>query len=265
MINFLEDSLELRVINKLVASTFEKFSHGEAEAPRCVYYYMKDLYGAVFAHYADSWLPDIPPETVAETGKLVPDDGLRFPDSMWFSSNAYVKDALVEEPKTRELGFLGFDLMNRLLSAPRHDRGCPIRLMEWLAKIPMRLRQKDWTHDLQMYDLFREAGSYNELDNRYWDEWSEIGQVLLDNYSITFDPMVLIFSDYYDLQQKIYRQRAWEFFDYAGYYPGGSISRHFPILDQFEKQVWYELDHDSWHNDQNEGFFARLDYEPETK
>ncbi|CZR37967.1 uncharacterized protein FPRO_06842 [Fusarium proliferatum ET1] len=64
-IQYVEDSTELEHIDELAAPTVRNFSHGAAEAFRCVLYYMRDLYGAVFAHYVDSRLPDIPAETPA--------------------------------------------------------------------------------------------------------------------------------------------------------------------------------------------------------
>lgn len=160
---------------------------------------MKDLYGAIFTHLADSWLPDRSPETVTETGKFIPDNGLRSPDSMWFSSNAYIKDAFIDGLNTDELAFLGFDLMTRLLNAPRDDRGCPMGLMEWLAKIPMRLRQKGWTLGLRMDYLFGDEIFNDEPNHRRGEEWSEIGQVLRDNGSLILEFNLPTFSSHCDL------------------------------------------------------------------
>ncbi|KAI3576189.1 hypothetical protein IWW34DRAFT_880120 [Fusarium oxysporum f. sp. albedinis] len=148
-IHYLEDSLELKVIDKLVALAFKRS-----------------------------------PETVTETGKFIPDNGLRSPDSMWFSSNAYIKDAFIDGLNTEELAFLGFDLMTRLLNAPRDDRGCPMGLMEWLAKIPMRLRQKGWTLGLRMDYLFGDEIFNDEPNHRRGEEWSEIGQTLTSPLSV---------------------------------------------------------------------------------
>ncbi|KAF4503567.1 hypothetical protein FAGAP_174 [Fusarium agapanthi] len=214
-----------------VASTFENLSHGEAEALRCVYHYMRDLNGAVFAHHAISQLPDMPAERAAEKANLGPDGGLRFPNNIWFSPYTFLKHAFAEKLVPRHLGFLGFNLMNRLLSGPRDDRGCPIRLM---AEIPKRLKQSDWTQVLLTSDIFEEGEDCSPLRDRQWDNWSEIGQALRDNGSITFAHGMQVFSVYSDLQRKIYRQRAWAFFDRADYYPDGSVSRHFPTLRQLK-------------------------------
>ncbi|SCN93021.1 uncharacterized protein FFNC_08394 [Fusarium fujikuroi] len=230
-IQYVEDSTELDHIDELVAPTFRNFSHGEAEAFRCVLYYMRDLYGAVFAHYVDSRLPGIPAETPAETGKFVPHDGLRFPKNICFSSDTFLKEAFAEKPIPKKLELFGFNLMTRLLNVPRDDRGCPIRLM---AEMPMRLKQEDRFQSLLIYDLFQEAYGFLPISDRHWDEWSKIGQALRDNGSIAFAYGLHGISLSSGLQRKIYRQRAWAFFDHAGYYPKGNVSRHFPTLRQLE-------------------------------
>ncbi|KAF5719536.1 hypothetical protein FMUND_4639 [Fusarium mundagurra] len=218
-------------VAELVASTFRTFSHGEAEALRCVHRYMRDLYGAVFAHHASSQLPDIPAETAGETRKSVPDGGLRFPHNIWFSPDTFMKHAFAEIRISRQLALVGFNLMTLLLGAPRDDRGCPTRFM---AKIPMHLKRLEWSRVLATFDIFEEGEYDYPLSHRRWDDWSEVGQALQDNGSIAFAYGVRISSTYFDLQQKIYRQRAWAFFDDASYYPEGSISRHFPTLRQLQ-------------------------------
>lgn len=264
-IHHLEDSLELKVIDSIVALTFKRFNRFESEALRCVQYYMKDLYGAIFAHLADSWLPDIPSETVMETGQQTPDDGLRFPDDVWFSSDTYAEDAFIDKSKTRELVFLGFDLMTRLLSAPRDDRGCPMGLTEWLAKIPWRLQQKVWAGRLRMYMLFDTASCGFERNPRSAEDRSEIGQLLHDSGSMAFYFNLPTLCNYCNLQRRIYRQRAWMLLDSADHYPERSISRHFPTVQQLKKQDWNKVDLDprrsqKWHNYRKEWCFSAFDY-----
>lgn len=88
-----------------------------------------------------------------------------------------------------------------------------------------------------MYHLFGDEIFNDEPNHRSGEEWSEIGQVLRDNGSIIVDFNLLTFCSHCNLQRKIYRQRAWTLLDSADYYPEGSISRHFPTLDQLMKQV----------------------------
>ncbi|KAF5556426.1 hypothetical protein FNAPI_5776 [Fusarium napiforme] len=218
-------------VARVVASYFRMFSHGEAEALRCVYHYMRDLYGAVFAHHAGSQLPDIPAETAVKTRKSVPGGGIRFPNKICFSPDAFKKHEFPQTPISKQVGLVGFKWMTLLLSAPRDDRGCPMQLM---AKIPMHLKISRWTRGLVTFEIFEEGEYPCPLDDRRWDDWSEVGQALRDNGSIAFVYGVRIWSTYSDLQKKIYRQRAWPFFDHAKYYPEGSISRHFPTLDQLK-------------------------------
>ncbi|KAF5637966.1 hypothetical protein F52700_4669 [Fusarium sp. NRRL 52700] len=84
-------------VSELVTSTFQNLSHGEAEALRCVRHYMKDLNGAVFAHHANTQLPNMPVKPGAEKANLGPDGGSRFPDNIWFSPNAFLKPAFDRE------------------------------------------------------------------------------------------------------------------------------------------------------------------------
>ncbi|KAF5684880.1 hypothetical protein FCIRC_3724 [Fusarium circinatum] len=230
-LRYIEDSMELLFIDRLVAPIFRDLSHGEAEGLRCVHHYMRNLYGAVFAHHANSRFLDIPVETAAETSKSHPDGGLRFPYNMWFSSDAILKDAYAQEPIPYRYQFFGFALMTRLLSVPKDDWRCP---MQDMVKVPIRLKQNGLARFLPMFDLFKKTKPYIPLSNRHWDEWSEIGQALRDNGSITFTYGMDFYSFYSFLQKEIYRQRAWAFFDHAGYYPEGNISRHFPTLRQIQ-------------------------------
>ncbi|KAF5640145.1 hypothetical protein F25303_7171 [Fusarium sp. NRRL 25303] len=229
-IRCLQDRIELELINELVAPIFKNFSHGEAEALRCVRHYMKKFYGVVLAYYAEPQLPDRPAKTAAVAGKLNPNCGLRFFDKMWISSEE-ISEYLFQEPKTHH-EFLEFDLMTRPLSVPRDDKGCPMRLF---AEIPMHLKQLDMTRVMSMSHIFDEGDCY-PLDNRRWDEWSEIGQALRDNGSITFTYGRDLCDFESRLQNGIYRQRAWAFFDHAGYYSEGNISRHFRTLRQLEDE-----------------------------
>ncbi|KAI1035561.1 hypothetical protein LB504_005983, partial [Fusarium proliferatum] len=219
-----DDRIELELIDELVAPIFENFSHGEAEALRCVRHYMKKLYGVVLAYYSNPQLHNTPALTAAVTGKLNPNCGSLFPNKMWISSEE-ISEYLYQESKPHH-EFLGFDLMTRLLSVPRDDKGCPMRLF---AEIPMHLKQLDRTSVMSMSHIFDEGGYYL-LNNRRWDEWSEIGQALRDNGSIAFTYGRDLCDFESRLQKGIYRQRAWAFFDHAGYYPEGNISRHFPTL-----------------------------------
>jgi hypothetical protein len=170
-------------VARLVASNVRMFSHGEAEALRCVDHYMRDLYGAVFAHHATSQLPEIPAETAGEKRKSAPDGGIRFSNNTWFSPDAFTKHAFPQRPISQQLGLVGFSLMTLLLSAPRDDRGCPMQLM---AKIPMHLKISRWTRGLATFEIFEEGGYPCPLNDRPWDDWSEVGQALRGNGSIAF-------------------------------------------------------------------------------
>ncbi|KAF4991108.1 hypothetical protein FDECE_14150 [Fusarium decemcellulare] len=76
--------------NTLDSTVDSKFEFWENEAIQCVHRYVQDLYGAVFAHSVDSWLPEIPDTLLTEPSEKIVDDGLLFPDNVSFWPDAYM-------------------------------------------------------------------------------------------------------------------------------------------------------------------------------
>ncbi|EMT71517.1 hypothetical protein FOC4_g10010022 [Fusarium odoratissimum] len=88
-------SLVQRAINSSYSKTssikkiIKKLTRRDAEALRCAWASVSTLYGAIFAHCVDAWLPaaDEPAGT-----------GLLFPDSLFIDPQAYGKDIGIELP-----------------------------------------------------------------------------------------------------------------------------------------------------------------------
>ncbi|KAF4972241.1 hypothetical protein FSARC_1138 [Fusarium sarcochroum] len=239
-IHYLIESRELRVIDRLVSSSFRNLQYWEVEALRCVYFYMQDLYGAIFAHLGDSWLPDIPLTLVTETDGMIQDEGLQFPDNVWFCSHRYMSDTEISRTTANvilpdELAFLGFDCITTLLHSPRDKRGCPFQLEKWLCEIPKRLRYKHWAGGLKMYSLFMNS-IFKVRPQNPWDDSSEICRMLRLNNGISLEHVHPDAAPHAELLLNICRQRGWVFFDDACHYYDGNILRHFPTHKQLERQ-----------------------------
>ncbi|KAI6766011.1 hypothetical protein HG530_007081 [Fusarium avenaceum] len=94
-----------------------------------VHKYYESVYGALFAHYQDSWLPDIPDQSatqaIEEYAKV--NDGNRvkltsqdhevlFPDNLFFDAGGYLEDLEYHcAGKQSELPFFGLDVLVQLI------------------------------------------------------------------------------------------------------------------------------------------------------
>ncbi|KPM39027.1 hypothetical protein AK830_g7533 [Neonectria ditissima] len=100
-----------------------KFRPSEHEAIKCVYRYMESLYGAMFAHCSDSWLPDIPTDSLSSRNT-----GLLYPDTLYFNANIYASDMGWQDyvgSISEMLAYFGFGLITALLrsaTAGKHGR-----------------------------------------------------------------------------------------------------------------------------------------------
>lgn len=73
---------ELDTIDQQSIRANFRLQGGEYEAIKCVYGYVGDLYGAVFAHHADAWLPSIPKVPCTKSSNTVSRSDLLFPDNV---------------------------------------------------------------------------------------------------------------------------------------------------------------------------------------
>ncbi|KAM0546738.1 hypothetical protein ACHAPJ_010666 [Fusarium lateritium] len=225
-----------RKLDKLITTAYGNLRNWEGEAIRSVHEYIKDLYGAVFAHCADSWLPELPPKLLTETDEEIVDDGLCYPDNVLFLPYAYYNDTITRPTPLsydylEDLALCGFDLITRLLTLPRDKIGRPKQLESWLQATNQRYQNNGRSMGFVMTQLL----DIEILEGPNSQNWEQAGgnyRVLHAGIPTSWIHLSLKDMHFYRLQMHVYRQRAWVFFDDARYYPGQNLSLQFPTFEQ---------------------------------
>lgn len=197
----------------------QKFQASEREALGCVYGYLESLYGAMFAQYSDSWLPDIPVGSLSS--HLT---GLLYPDNIHVDASTYAFDIGL---KTRcislELASFGFDLATACLRSATERSDRLKRLFKYCDKIN--------SCDFPFRRLYLGGGQYIERDPKhikdiqhYQEESPGMSRGLYRRISNS-SPLHL----------NIYRQRAWVFLDDGRLYPSSGAGPHFPTRDELDE------------------------------
>ncbi|KAM0418804.1 hypothetical protein ACHAPT_012245 [Fusarium lateritium] len=231
----------------------------EHKALHCVHQYFKGVYGAIFAHFQDSWLPDRPAPDSAEPSfspvsaqpvrhKPTPETkhGLLYPDTVYFSAEDYLKSMDIRcEELADILPCLGLDLLTQMLTALGEHQESGQYLKKWLRAFSNERRkwrfcawillphfsihhQQSATYEPNIYRWGLRQGSPHRPSKvptiqRYL-EWDRIGWRKQRKRQL----------EIHAVQLRIYRQRAWAFFDDARLYPD-AIS-HFPTMDDLDEQ-----------------------------
>ncbi|KAI1024293.1 hypothetical protein LB504_005152 [Fusarium proliferatum] len=178
-----------KVARKLTRRRMEEF--------QCVWTYASSLYGALFAHCGDAWLPeaDAPPET-----------GLLFPDTLFVDPVKYGRDVGIRSREmqvaVRNMACYGFPLIVRMI---RFATARP-KDTEPLDNFVKRLCSFEMDHSLRMEDHFILARfSRGPIQGPAEPAWWESLNSQLSSHDTT--------------QIKIFQQRAWPFFDDDRHYP----------------------------------------------
>ncbi|KAH8672388.1 hypothetical protein BGZ61DRAFT_482723 [Ilyonectria robusta] len=197
-----------------------KFLIWEYEGVRCVRYYIQNLYGAIFAHHANSWLPNVPKVPFTQSFETVSESELLFPDNVLFCPDSYYDDLCLEQSNpnftTRALARLGFDLITFILGLPRDEAGCSVHLKQWPCafhkRYPSRFSVRGPPATIKIRRPTRKS-------------WKQPPGLLRELFSrLRREDGRMVY--------RIYRQRAWVFLDDARHYPHQSTSFHFPTEKQ---------------------------------
>ncbi|KAH7183121.1 uncharacterized protein B0J16DRAFT_162188 [Fusarium flagelliforme] len=210
-----------------------------------VHEYYIGLYGAVFAHCSgDAWLPDLPSSLSADAfGKATKGPSLKyrpllFPDNLFFDAEGYYDDLYINGSRVaEELAGCGLDLLVRVLSCLEQP-GSPRYIKHWVHGLtdeqkyefaPWIEEQYDPRHD-------KEYSAYRELimSSRFSDELPKSEERIksMNEYLLSNGGTERWFPHWHEahkLQLRIYRQRAWGFFDDQRFYPNKTC--HFPTLE----------------------------------
>ncbi|RSL55295.1 hypothetical protein CEP51_014570 [Fusarium floridanum] len=221
----------------------EKLPPVEKKELYCVDEYFKGVYGAIFAHCQDSWLPDRPAPSSSDG---VSKHGLLYPDTVHFSACDYFTDMDIQGRNLASiLPCFGLDLLVHILVSLDKQEDYGRYLKRWFRTLS---RKFTWP--------------YNP-----WISKNHFAK--LNGQSATFDPNVYhrglrqdsphrrfmsipIFQHYsgyepwsrgeqrgrilgiHELQLGIYRQRAWAFFDDVRLFP--DVRFHFPTIEDLDKE-----------------------------
>ncbi|KAK6835938.1 hypothetical protein PG987_006433 [Apiospora arundinis] len=213
----------------------QKFQSFEQEALFCVRAYLKSLYGAIFAQCGDSWCPESPQDSTSPHPH-----GLLYPDNLYMNPNLYASDFSCQPAYrsiTSKLAVFGFDLIWSLLRSTMAGRQGRDRAINWFNdtfprsdrtgnhRAPVRWYTNiDWRDWCDLY-----PGKYMASHTNLNEENHEKNPGM---YRILY-PRV---SNVFTLQKRIYRQRAWVFFDDDRFYPSSSTKAHFPTPEELDQE-----------------------------
>ncbi|KAJ3537589.1 hypothetical protein NM208_g6249 [Fusarium decemcellulare] len=246
---------------KIVKRSHERLTLKDYEALCCVYEYFKGLYGAVFAHCRDSWLPDRPTHSQSKTTAvnqsvgvehqyplLSKDYGLLYPDSVYFSAQEYSIGEICGSLEDI-LPSLGLDLLSSIVMSLGMDEKNGEYLRVWFGILSS---QHDWLieHDWFIKPwIFRRhfVGRHKHLNindqqiflwrlrmaSQQQSYRGRGGRICPRGSRIDIEQRTRQFH-IHNLQLKIFRQRAWVFFD--GSRLCTRYSPHLPTWSELEAE-----------------------------
>ncbi|RBA18311.1 hypothetical protein FPRO05_10606 [Fusarium proliferatum] len=196
-----------------------------------VHEYYTALYGALFAHGANAWLPDIPElsRTGPSAGHFVPSDyGLLFPDNTYLDAREYEKDMDTNGLHlAQSLPSCGLDCLMQILVCVRKESWHDSILRTWLRTLPYS-QSISWTKLL--------PDSLNETEFHCYSQTrvDQQGRSAINWGRVTtFTPGNQRHEKLKAIQLATYRQRAWGLFDNDRLYP--KHTNHFPNFDDLDR------------------------------
>ncbi|KAK6857775.1 hypothetical protein PG995_005474 [Apiospora arundinis] len=185
--------------------------------------------------YHDAWLPEC-----AQDSTSPHPHGLLYPDNLYMNPNLYASDFSCQPAYrsiTSKLAVFGFELIWPLLRSTMAGRQGRDRVINWFNdtfprsdrtgnhRAPVRWYTNiDWRDWCDLY-----PGKYMASHTNLNEENHEKNPGM---YRILY-PRV---SNVFTLQKRIYRQRAWVFFDDDRFYPSSSTKAHFPTPEELDQE-----------------------------
>ncbi|EEU35057.1 uncharacterized protein NECHADRAFT_44838 [Fusarium vanettenii 77-13-4] len=225
----------------------EKFRPVDYKGLHCAYEYFRSVYGAIFAHCQDSWLPDRP-AACSSGNRLHPDSkhGLLYPDTIYFSASDYLSDMNIQGRNlSRILPCLGLDLLVHILASLQERKDYERYLRRWFNLLSNDL---GWTYNPWMsnrhFAKHHEQSATFDANIYHWGLGPDsphrrfMPRPIFEHYS-GYEPWSRgeqqgRLLGIHELQLQIYRQRAWVFFDDVRFYP--DARSHFPTMEDLDKQ-----------------------------
>ncbi|KAM0185774.1 hypothetical protein ACHAPI_012013 [Fusarium lateritium] len=229
--------------------------------------YYESVYGALFAQCQDSWLPNIPDQSVGQAmvehakfkdrgDRVKPtsqDHGLLFPDNMFFDAKSYLEDLNYHcALQHGDLTLFGLDFLMQLIRFLRRNPDHGKVISKWLERYPAKGngRRLSWMSRLHQTPASDQSYPFPDPDEGQMMGGSLHGNLAyLDGGARRHKRRGSLSLSRREwrrlrgLQRSILEQRAWGLFDNRRFYPPG---QHFPSLDDI-----YQL-----HKQQAERFLA---------
>lgn len=209
----------------------------EYEMLHCVREYAQSVYAAMFANFTSSWLPSDPAASNFESSG---EKEFLYPDKFWVDPAEYFAD--LDLPRDCSfsapcLQVQGFDLLTHVLVYSESKQGRGRDLRQWfLAMYAEGERALELITFLNDHSLVQDQGPPSAVCAR-----SGVRGLLLQRLSPAIIregevqyPRHSGLNTYHQL--RIYRQRAWPFFEDARLYPGTDSLCHFPTLDDLHEE-----------------------------
>ncbi|KAF9769123.1 hypothetical protein IL306_013515 [Fusarium sp. DS 682] len=193
-------------------------SQSEDDAVRCIHTYVCSLHGAIAAQCGDAWLPNPPTDSSLEPGLL-------FPDNFFLDPNIYIFDLGLgyddDDELAAEFAKSGLELLVEFLG---HDISDPSQKEALLVRI-----EEFWDSSARRRGRYHHAIlKVSPRINNEAPMYHELGPKLSPSLA---------------LQEKVFEQRAWIFFDNFRMYPLRSNLSHFPVaqflLEEPDKLIWF--------------------------
>ncbi|KAI8716251.1 hypothetical protein NCS52_00918200 [Fusarium sp. LHS14.1] len=226
----------------------ERFQLMDYKRLHCVHEYFRGVYGAIFAHCQDSWLPDRLTfwYSSGNQSHSAANYGLLYPYAVYFSAADYLSDTNIQSWNlSRILPCLGLDLLVHILASLQEQEDYERYLSRWFNAFSNDL---GWTHTPWVFN--RHFSKHHEESATFDLNVYRWGLSRNSPYRrFTPRPILEHYSEYdswsrekqerrlleiHQLQLNIYRQRAWAFFDDARLYPGGKS--HFLTMEDLDLQ-----------------------------
>ncbi|KAI1069157.1 hypothetical protein LB507_006290 [Fusarium sp. FIESC RH6] len=197
-----------------------------------VHEYYEGLYGSVFAHCLDAWVPDRSLKDM-----LSFDYGLLFPDTVFLDAKEYLRDLGIYHTEiVRMLPCFGINFLTRVICG-LNQGGDHAQYIRKLLHLLSRTRPSayfPWIDDQNLRENYIQYPAYDRLlqeQNVYLYRADRLSNVDIASYqSGGCDAPTARWLELHSLQLHIYRRRAWGLLDDARLYPGRE--RQLPTLDE---------------------------------
>ncbi|EEU43331.1 uncharacterized protein NECHADRAFT_82510 [Fusarium vanettenii 77-13-4] len=220
-----------------VKQSYSNLHIWDYEMLHCVQEYTRSVYAAIFANFTPSWLPNGQTASDSEPSR---EKEFLYPDNFWTNPNEYFCNLDLPRSSYHTASFLhlrGFDILTHVLVYSESKQGSRRDLRKWfLTMAAERARTNEFEALSQDHSLAQDQGptSASCADIGFRGQLFQMISAALMREGVVSYPQVMGLNPYFQL--RIFRQRAWPFFEDARFYPGADSLCHFPSLDDLAEQ-----------------------------